>query len=73
MLSVDPPWRRSLTVFSRVPPSGAAAAFVELLRRHGVIPAAPAEAYEDGAARPGGCGTPETARSVPPTAPLDAR
>jgi DNA-binding transcriptional LysR family regulator len=33
VLSVDPPWRRALTVFSRVrvPPTGAAEAFVELL------------------------------------------
>ncbi|MFG2381050.1 LysR family transcriptional regulator [Streptomyces avermitilis] len=69
VLSVDPPWRRSLTVFSRVPPSGAAAAFVELLRRYGGLPAAPAEVDGDGAAGPADCGTPETARP----APLDSR
>ncbi|MFJ8312793.1 MULTISPECIES: LysR substrate-binding domain-containing protein [unclassified Streptomyces] len=33
LLSVDPEWRRALTVFSRVELTGAAAAFAELLRR----------------------------------------
>ncbi|MGK5630559.1 LysR family transcriptional regulator [Streptomyces sp. URMC 123] len=32
VLAFDPPWRRELTVFSRVELTGAAAAFVELLR-----------------------------------------
>ncbi|MEV0241054.1 LysR family transcriptional regulator [Streptomyces sp. NPDC050674] len=31
VLSPDPPWKRTLTVYSRVAPTGAAAAFVELL------------------------------------------
>ncbi|MFD9823697.1 LysR family transcriptional regulator substrate-binding protein, partial [Streptomyces violascens] len=33
LLSVDPAWKRALTVFSRVELAGAAAAFTELLRR----------------------------------------
>ncbi|MEW2283104.1 LysR family transcriptional regulator [Streptomyces sp. NPDC047841] len=32
VLTPDPPWRRPLTVYARVPPTGAAAAFVDLLR-----------------------------------------
>ncbi|MFV0133005.1 LysR family transcriptional regulator [Streptomyces sp. HMX87] len=32
VLSPDPAWRRILTVFARVPPTGAAEAFVDLLR-----------------------------------------
>lgn len=36
VLSVDPPWRRPLTVFSRTEPAGAAAKFVEVLR--GTLP-----------------------------------
>ncbi|MFD4140045.1 LysR substrate-binding domain-containing protein [Streptomyces sp. NPDC058572] len=35
VLSADPPWRRALTVFSRVELTGAAAAFAELLRSTG--------------------------------------
>jgi DNA-binding transcriptional LysR family regulator len=31
VLTPDPPWKRTLTVFSRVPPTGAAEAFVDLL------------------------------------------
>ena len=38
VLSVDPPWKRPLTVFSRLPPTGAAEVFVDLLRRHAVPP-----------------------------------
>ncbi|MEU8887632.1 LysR family transcriptional regulator [Streptomyces sp. NPDC048442] len=33
VLSVDPPWRRALTVYSRVELTGAAAKFADLLRR----------------------------------------
>ncbi|CAL9560983.1 HTH-type transcriptional regulator CynR [Streptomyces sp. enrichment culture] len=32
VLTPDPPWKRMLAVFSRVPPTGAAEAFVDLLR-----------------------------------------
>jgi DNA-binding transcriptional LysR family regulator len=32
VLSHTPPWRRPMTVFTRVPPTGAAQAFVDLLR-----------------------------------------
>lgn len=32
VLTPDPPWKRPLTVYARVPPTGAAAAFVDLLR-----------------------------------------
>lgn len=39
VLSVDPPWKRPLTVFSRLMPTGAAEAFVEFLRRYGGLPA----------------------------------
>ncbi|WP_435845601.1 hypothetical protein [Streptomyces erythrochromogenes] len=35
LLSLDPPWHRPLAVFSRVPLTGAAAAFAELLRATG--------------------------------------
>ncbi len=51
VLSHDPPWKRTLTVFARVAPTGAAAAFIDLLRSAwpypGVAPAAPLRAYED--------------------------
>ncbi|WND17456.1 LysR family transcriptional regulator [Streptomyces violaceus] len=51
VLSHDPPWKRTLTVFSRVAPTGAAAAFIDLLRSAwpypGVASAAPLRAYED--------------------------
>ncbi|MFE0721306.1 LysR family transcriptional regulator [Streptomyces rochei] len=40
VLTPDPPWRRALTVFSRVPPTGAAEAFVDLLRAAWPAPAA---------------------------------
>ncbi|ANP50243.1 DNA-binding transcriptional LysR family regulator [Streptomyces griseochromogenes] len=32
LLTPDPAWKRALTVYARVPPTGAAAAFVDLLR-----------------------------------------
>jgi DNA-binding transcriptional LysR family regulator len=51
VLTPDPPWKRTLTVFSRLPPTGAAEAFVTLLRsawpHPRVTPAAPLRAYED--------------------------
>ncbi|MFF7311402.1 LysR substrate-binding domain-containing protein [Streptomyces sp. NPDC008137] len=51
VLAHEPPWKRTLTVFSRVPPTGAAAAFIDLLRsgwpHPRVAPAAPLRAYED--------------------------
>ncbi len=52
VLTPDPPWKRTLTVFTRVPPTGAAEAFVDLLRSawphpRVVAPAAPLRAYED--------------------------
>ncbi|MFC9508193.1 LysR family transcriptional regulator [Streptomyces sp. NPDC057002] len=51
VLAHEPPWKRTLTVFSRVPPIGAAAAFIDLLRsawpHPRVAPAAPLRAYED--------------------------
>jgi DNA-binding transcriptional LysR family regulator len=51
VLTPDPPWKRTLTVFARVPPTGAAEAFVDLLRsawpHPRVAPAAPLRAYED--------------------------
>ncbi|WP_436842681.1 hypothetical protein [Streptomyces flaveolus] len=31
VLTPDPPWKRSLTAYARVPSTGAAAAFVDLL------------------------------------------
>jgi DNA-binding transcriptional LysR family regulator len=33
LLAPDPAWKRAMTVFARVPPTGAARAFVELLRK----------------------------------------
>ncbi|GGM11482.1 LysR family transcriptional regulator [Streptomyces fumigatiscleroticus] len=42
VLTPDPPWRRPLTVFSRVPPTGAAEAFVDLLRATWPHPGPPA-------------------------------
>lgn len=42
VLSPDPPWARALTVFARVPPTGAAEAFVDLLRETWPLPGAPA-------------------------------
>ncbi|MFF9804752.1 LysR family transcriptional regulator [Streptomyces coeruleorubidus] len=51
VLAPDPPWKRTLTVFSRLPPTGAAEAFVNLLRsawpHPRVAPASPLRAYED--------------------------
>ncbi|MDQ0752191.1 DNA-binding transcriptional LysR family regulator [Streptomyces africanus] len=51
VLTPDPPWKRTLTVFSRLPPTGAAEAFVTLLRsawpHPRVASAAPLRAYED--------------------------
>ncbi|MEU0192672.1 LysR family transcriptional regulator [Streptomyces afghaniensis] len=51
VLTPDPPWKRTLTVFSRLPPTGAAEAFVTLLHSawpHPRVPsAAPLRAYED--------------------------
>ncbi|NEB42686.1 LysR family transcriptional regulator [Streptomyces sp. SID14515] len=60
VLSVDPPWLRALAVFSRVPLTGAAAAFTELLATlpvtgirppHPTAPS-PERAYADCAAPP---------------------
>jgi DNA-binding transcriptional LysR family regulator len=54
VLSPDPPWKRTLAVFARVPPTGAAEAFVDLLRETWPYPRAhdvPVRAYED-------CGVP---------------
>ncbi|MFD7445623.1 LysR substrate-binding domain-containing protein [Streptomyces sp. NPDC059909] len=48
LLSVDPPWRRALTVFSRVPLTGAAERFTDLLRTSW-----PYGAASDSASRPG--------------------
>lgn len=39
VLSVDPPWKRPLAVFSRLPPTGVAEEFVDVLRRYGGLPA----------------------------------
>ncbi|GAA2381484.1 LysR substrate-binding domain-containing protein [Streptomyces coeruleofuscus] len=51
VLNPDPPWKRTLTVFSRLPPTGAAEAFVDLLRtvwpHPRVAPTSPPRAYED--------------------------
>ncbi|MFI7019026.1 LysR family transcriptional regulator [Streptomyces sp. NPDC050164] len=51
VLTPDPAWKRTLTVFSRLPPTGAAEAFVNLLHsawaHPPVAPAAPLRAYED--------------------------
>ncbi|MEU6915741.1 LysR family transcriptional regulator [Streptomyces olindensis] len=47
VLVPDPAWRRTLTVFSRVPPTGAAEAFVDLLRSAWPRPALPLGSYED--------------------------
>ncbi len=51
VLSPDPPWKRTLTVFSRVPPTGAAKAFVDLLRlawpHSRVVSDPPLRAYQD--------------------------
>lgn len=51
VLTPDPPWKRTLTVFSRLPPTGAAEAFVTLLHAawpHPRVPStAPPRAYED--------------------------
>ncbi|MBT2511215.1 LysR family transcriptional regulator [Streptomyces sp. ISL-98] len=55
VLPVDPPWRRALTVFSRVELTGAAAAFAELLcesRSYGKPQASLARVYEDCPATP---------------------
>ncbi|MBB6075019.1 LysR family transcriptional regulator substrate-binding protein [Streptomyces paradoxus] len=47
VLTPDPAWRRTLTVFSRLPPTGAAQRFVDLLRTAWPRPRAPRPAYED--------------------------
>ncbi|MFI6373595.1 LysR family transcriptional regulator [Streptomyces sp. NPDC050546] len=51
VLAHEPPWKRTLTVFARVPPTGAAAAFIDLLRtawpHPRPAPTAPLRAYED--------------------------
>ncbi|MEU6907109.1 LysR family transcriptional regulator [Streptomyces coeruleorubidus] len=51
VLTPDPPWKRTLTVFSRLPPTGAAETFVNLLRtvwpHPRVTPTSPLRAYED--------------------------
>ncbi|KJK36312.1 hypothetical protein UK15_27560 [Streptomyces variegatus] len=47
VLTPAPAWRRTLTVFSRLPPAGAAARFVDLLRTAWPRPRAPLPAYED--------------------------
>lgn len=47
VLTPDPAWRRTLTVFSRLPPAGAAERFVDLLRTAWPHPRAPLPAYED--------------------------
>ncbi|MEU5391076.1 LysR family transcriptional regulator [Streptomyces tibetensis] len=47
VLTPDPAWRRTLTVFSRLPPTGAAERFVDLLRTSWPRPRAPLPAYED--------------------------
>jgi DNA-binding transcriptional LysR family regulator len=41
VLSHTPPWRRPMTVFTRVPPTGAAQAFADLLREAWPTPGAP--------------------------------
>ncbi|MEV0203897.1 LysR family transcriptional regulator [Streptomyces sp. NPDC050788] len=41
VLSHTPPWRRPMTVFTRVPPTGAAQAFVDLLKEAWPAPGAP--------------------------------
>ncbi|MEV5438835.1 LysR family transcriptional regulator [Streptomyces sp. NPDC052682] len=48
VLSPDPPWKRTLTAFARVAPTGAAEAFVGLLRAawpDAAVPAGPGPAY----------------------------
>ncbi|MEJ1197385.1 MULTISPECIES: LysR family transcriptional regulator [unclassified Streptomyces] len=63
VLTPDPPWRRALTVFARVPPTGAAEAFVDLLRLTwpGRAPTAPATSP----ARPADiCGAPAPASAL---------
>lgn len=55
VLSAEPPWKRSLTVFSRVPPTGAATDFLELPYRswpYAQAPASPVRAHEDCAGEP---------------------
>lgn len=47
VLSPDPAWKRTLTVFSRVVPTGAAAAFADLLRTAWPRPHVLPRAYED--------------------------
>ncbi|MFE5756908.1 hypothetical protein ACFQ7I_24900 [Streptomyces massasporeus] len=47
VLTPDPAWRRTLTVFSRLPPAGAAERFVDLLRTAWPHPPAPLPVYED--------------------------
>ncbi|MGV9287455.1 LysR family transcriptional regulator [Streptomyces sp. NPDC003719] len=42
VLTPDPPWRRPMTVFARVPPTGAAEAFVDLLSTTWPAPGPPA-------------------------------
>ncbi|MFF5256333.1 LysR family transcriptional regulator [Streptomyces leeuwenhoekii] len=54
VLTPDPPWKRTLSVFSRVPPTGAAEAFVDLVRATWPGEAAPGAAYD-------GCAVPEPA------------
>ncbi|MFF8450974.1 LysR family transcriptional regulator [Streptomyces leeuwenhoekii] len=54
VLTPDPPWKRTLSVFSRVPPTGAAEAFVDLVRATWPGEAAPGPAYD-------GCAVPEPA------------
>ncbi|MGW1744103.1 LysR family transcriptional regulator [Streptomyces sp. NPDC002092] len=45
VLTHTPPWRRQMTAFARVPPTGAAEAFVDLLRASWPTPGIPEPAY----------------------------
>ncbi|MEV6680147.1 hypothetical protein AB0N09_25280 [Streptomyces erythrochromogenes] len=57
LLSLDPAWHRPLAVFSRVPLTGAGAAFAELLRAPAARgPAATEQAAGPGVGGPGVCG-----------------
>jgi DNA-binding transcriptional LysR family regulator len=66
VLAHDPPWRRTLTVFTRVPPTGAAGAFVDLLSE--TWPYRASDAVTQTPPRPVPAARPEADRKAPPHA-----
>ncbi|MFF4396344.1 LysR substrate-binding domain-containing protein [Streptomyces sp. NPDC001480] len=56
LLTPDPPWKRTLTAYARVPPTGAAEAFVTLLRDTWPGPGSPTLSDEPRGRVSSGCG-----------------